>query len=486
MGSDLFAELPGVAGVVGPDHQSLDTTYYDTGDLRLARAGITVRRRAGGADAGWQAELPVGHGRRELHVPPERSAQQVPAELAGLVLAYTADRPLRVCAHIEAERDVWHLVGATGDVLVEVADDSVRSQALSPDAQPVRTWHEIVLAGGGKDLLASVADRLGDAGIVPSYEAGGLARTLGADLPERTPVLDHDSSAGAVVTCYLRTQVERLRAADVGLRLDMPDGVHDLRVAVRRLRSCLRVFSAIIDPDGIRLLSAELKWLSDVLGDARDSQVLGRSLTRAVDATPVELVLGPVRATIERQLARPTADTDRAVRTALASGRYLSLLDALDALVADPPYRDRANQPAVRTLPPLVGKAYRTTRRKAAAAASAEHGPRRDEAMHALRRSVKRLRYAVEAVEPVVGKAATRYRRRSKDVQVLLGDHHDLVVQRPVLRELGVQAHLSGANGFTFGLLYGRGDELALDLERRYPGLWRRLATTKARRWMRG
>jgi CHAD domain-containing protein len=388
-----------------PDDLPQDVTYYDTSDLRLARAGIALCRRSDG----WHAMLPATD-RGEQLVPLSRSDGEVPTELVDLVRAHTGGRSLTACTDSAADT-------------------------------PAR---------------------------VPS-----------------TPTLDENSSGGAVVTAYLRAQVVELRAADVAVRLDEPDGVHDLRVAVRRLRSCLRVFGGIVDRDRTRPLAAELKWLSDVLGDARDVEVIRDALTQAIDATPSELVLGPVRAEVDRHLARREADTGAALRDALAGRRYLDLLDTLDAVLADPPYRDKAHRRAVRVLPPLARKAYRKARRAADAVGQAERGPQRDDALHRVRKSVKRLRYAAETVEPVVGAPAARYRRQCKKVQGTLGDQHDLVVLRAVLRDLGGQAHLDGGNGFTFGLLHGRAGERAIREEHRFPERWRRLARGKARRWMR-
>ena len=63
-------DLPQVAGTSGPDKEQLEAEYYDTGDLRLIRAGITLRRRRGGHDAGWHLKLPVGPDtRREIRLP---------------------------------------------------------------------------------------------------------------------------------------------------------------------------------------------------------------------------------------------------------------------------------------------------------------------------------------------------------------------------------------------------------------------------------
>ena len=67
-------DLPQVAGTSGPDEEQLEAEYYDTGDLRLIRAGITLRRRRGGHDAGWHLKLPVGpYTRREIRLPLDRA-----------------------------------------------------------------------------------------------------------------------------------------------------------------------------------------------------------------------------------------------------------------------------------------------------------------------------------------------------------------------------------------------------------------------------
>lgn len=65
---DAVTRMPGVAGVASvsrQDQQILDAVYYDTADLRLIRAGMTLRRRTGGQDAGWHLKLPAGAGARD-------------------------------------------------------------------------------------------------------------------------------------------------------------------------------------------------------------------------------------------------------------------------------------------------------------------------------------------------------------------------------------------------------------------------------------
>jgi CHAD domain-containing protein len=284
-----------------------------------------------------------------------------------------------------------------------------------------------------------------------------------------------------VVAGYLSGRIAELRSGELATRRSGGHGVHDMRVAARRLRSTLRTFRSVVGQGRSRAVGSELKWLSDVLGDARDAEVLARDLAAGVAATPVDLVLGPVLATVDRHLARAAADADAALRSALDSARYEALLASLDALVDAPATTGRAARPAARALPKLVGKAYRRADRAAARVPTA---PDRDAALHEVRKAVKRLRYAAEVAAPVIGAPAERTRKRARRVQRVLGDHHDTVVLRSTLREVGIQAHLAGANAFTFGLLHGRTGAAAARLERHYDRSWRRLAAGHALRWL--
>ena len=97
---------------------------------------------------------------------------------------------------------------------------------------------------------------------------------------------------------------------------------------------------------------------------------------------------------------------------------------------------------------------------------------------------MKRLRYASEVAEPVIGKPAATIRRRCKKIQGILGDQHDYLALRIVLRELGSQTQLNGNNGFTFGVIHGALGQRALRAEHMFDRRWQRLANGKARRWI--
>ena len=98
-------DLPRVAREAGPDEETLEAEYYDTEDLRLLRAGVTLRRRRGGPDEGWHLKLPDGpQARREIRLPLGRAARTVPGELASLVRVYTRSEALRPVARVATVR----------------------------------------------------------------------------------------------------------------------------------------------------------------------------------------------------------------------------------------------------------------------------------------------------------------------------------------------------------------------------------------------
>jgi CHAD domain-containing protein len=203
---------------------------------------------------------------------------------------------------------------------------------------------------------------------------------------------------------------------------------------------------------------------------------------------PPELVLGPVQArlvTAQGTRYRKAHDT---VRSELDGTRYFALLEALDRLIAEPPLTERAAGSADAVLLPLAAKSWRRMRRRhdAAAAVDRTREPERhDAALHELRTAARRARYAGEALAPVHGRRATTWAARMEAVQETLGAHHDSVVIRARLRELGVAAHLDGENGFTYGRLHALEQARAEATRRSYRRRWDRAIRRSPHRWLR-
>jgi len=93
----------------------------------------------------------------------------------------------------------------------------------------------------------------------------------------------------------------------------------------------------------------------------------------------------------------------------------------------------------------------------------------RDAAIHEARKAAKRARYAAEAAEAALGGAARRQAAQDKELQELLGNHHDSVVARTVLLDLAAEARAGGEDTFTYGLMHQSQACQAAEIERALP-----------------
>lgn len=453
--------LDGVATVDPPVEHALEAVYHDAVDLRLLRARVTLRRRTGGPDAGWHLKLPAGTARRELHAPLGRAAKKPPHAVTAPVVGILRGAPTAPVANLSTRRVVHCLRDGAGRVLAEIADDTVTATALAADAghpSEVHAWREVEveLVDGDAALAAAVGERLTAAGARPSASASKVGRVLAgrldgdAEAPADQP--GKRRTAGEFVRAAIGAQVAALEAADVQLRTEQPDAVHQVRVAARRLRSTLTAFRDVIDRDATAPLREELSWLGLQLSEARDHEVAVAHLRDVVSAEPEELVLGPVAARLQQnQLREERAGLDRALAT-VAGERYLRLLDALHALVADPPFTDGAGGRLRPVLRRAVRRSVRRLRRHMRTARRADDKDR-PEALHAVRKAAKRVRYATEIAAPELD-GAKDVVRAAQGIQETLGELQDTVVTRELCRRFGVIALAEGENGFTFGRLH--------------------------------
>ncbi|WP_091378045.1 CYTH and CHAD domain-containing protein [Geodermatophilus sp. DSM 45219] len=507
-----------VAAVDGPEEQALEATYYDTPDLRLLRSRVTLRRRTGGADAGWHVKLPGANGsRRELHQPPGRAARTAPRSVTGPVLGLLGTAAAEPVATIATRRVVHRLLDEQGRVLAELADDSVVGTALATDpGEPatVTSWREleVELVDGDEALLEAVAERLVAAGARPSALPSKLGRVLDGRLPVPAPPAAEPEAAedggsgtkgtkgtkgkkrkkaakgerlpartaGEVVLGAVAGQLKALRDADLAVRTEQPEGVHDLRVACRRLRSILAAFRPVLDREHTDPLRTELQWVGAQLSGARDTEVALSHLRELVAAQPVELVLGPVAARLQQTEIKDHEAGARRVTRTLTDRRYLQLLDALDALLAQPPVTELAAEPASAPLADAVRRSGKRLRRLVEAAREAE-GAERHHLLHEVRKATKRVRYTAEVAATGFGEPAAALVACTKEVQDRLGTAQDTVVTRDVAVRLGRAAYAAGENAWTYGRLHALEEARAAAAEDGFwtlePGLRRAIRT---------
>jgi CHAD domain-containing protein len=296
-------------------------------------------------------------------------------------------------------------------------------------------------------------------------------------LPRITvPELAQDPSAAQAIRRAVAASVHRLVRHDpVVRRGEDPEGVHQARVATRRLRSDLRTFSPLLDADWTGRLRDELRDLADLLGAVRDADVLLQRLRAAAATLPdsegaaAEVLVADLAAVREADRARLLAAMD--------DPRYATLLADLAEAAAQPAVLDEASQPAAEVLPPLAAGPWRRLRR--AVRQLGDDPP--DAALHAVRILAKRARYAAEAVAPVAGQAATDFARAVARLQEVLGDHHDAVVAQGWLREAAAR---HPGEAFAAGTLAGLEQAEAQRCREAWPAAWAAASRKQLRGWM--
>jgi CHAD domain-containing protein len=444
-----FTDIEGVARVERPETQNLDAVYFDTPDRDLATHRITLRRRTGGVDAGWHLKLPAGpDARTEVREPLSATNggthHDVPAELLDVVLAIVRDRSVSPVARISTKREVQLLYGADDVALAEFCDDQVTAGRIGDETTAEQRWREweLELAGpeATTELLDTLSGRLLSAGAEPARSGSKLARVL-----DTTPI---ELPTGDPLHRAVAELLGELLVWDRAVRAETDDAVHQMRVTTRKIRSLLQASPESFGLSDDTPIVDELRELGNVLGEARDAEVLAERYRRSLDAVLPELVRGPIR---ERLIDGAEDRYQNGLRRSLEmmrSRRYFRLLDALEVIVAQPPQTDQKSDPAAVV---AAGKKVR----KAAKAARHAGNEDRDEALHRIRKRAKRLRYTAAAV------GAKKVAKRAKAVQSLLGDHQDSVVSRGHLTEQADAAHAASEDDFTYGLLYQLESDLA-------------------------
>jgi CHAD domain-containing protein len=275
---------------------------------------------------------------------------------------------------------------------------------------------------------------------------------------------------------------ERLRRAIAGQTAEMdrleqevrlgndPECVHDMRVAVRRLRSILRSARPMLERRWVEELRAELDWIGGRLGAVRDLDVLSQELHAQAetlnggDAALAAELLRPLR--IEREQGRVS------LVDALSDERYTRLREMLDAASRSlPTLRDDVQ------LDELAAREFKRLRKRGKPDPADSNG-----ALHKRRIRAKRVRYAAELIDKSERPKAARFVKEAKRFQDLLGDHQDAVVARRHLRRLARTAGRAGA-GVAAGRLIQLQEQRIEDARRRLPKAWKRLMKRGRAAW---
>jgi len=456
---DLSGLVPD--GRVGePQTYLLEATYYDTEDTVLAVNRTTLRRRSGGTDGGWHLKRPstVKAARRELAVDFDEAPYDggVPAALTEQVAAIVRTGTLAPVATITTDRTVTSVFDGDGREIAVFCEDVVSAESLLPGGG-VNRWAEweFELVDGDATILKRAKAYLKDAGARKASSTSKLARAIGSQPADvHRPALPKKPTALDLVISDLAAHRDALVAYDPLARDDAPDAVHQMRVAARKLRSILTSYPQVLAPEAAAPISEELRLLGEVLGDVRDLEVQleTNELLLARENAPEDLVAVLVdgeRIRHERAL--------KSMRFALSTHRYLTLLNDLDRLIAEPVKGPDADRPARDVAAEAVAASYKRLRK-------AQKGLRDHEVwshdwveqLHTIRKRAKAARYTAESTEALRRASLHKVGHYAKQIQTHLGVFNDTAVNRARLLAVGGNTPLSPQAHFVLGRLDAR------------------------------
>jgi CHAD domain-containing protein len=428
-------------------------TWLDTFDWRLYKAGLTLQfeqARRGGllvlskADGTPQAEQRVTRWPRR----PGLAEDLPPGPVRDRILVLTSPRALLPIVKAVSTVSVNRLLNADGKTVARLVEDHVTVTAPTPSTAGGTTTAELP----PRLAVAEVRGYPGQA----RKAAGLLASTPGVSHASQSVFIaaltalgrhpaDYTSGVEAEITATMPASVAvarlLLRLLDTvelnvdGVLRDIDtEFLHDLRVAVRRTRSAIKLLGAVLPADLAEHFKGEFKWLGDVTTPVRDLDVhlLGfDALTeQLVAASPADLE--PLHAFLARRRAREF----RRLAAALRGPRFRAITDdwrkaLLEIRDVDGPRRRRPTAAALALS--ATGRSYR----RIAAQGGTITSDSPPESLHDLRKRAKELRYLLEFFAPLHDQVA--YRKVLSDLKQLqdcLGEFQDSEVQRAEIRAL--------------------------------------------------
>ena len=429
----LSAQRPEAVEVV-------DQRWVDTFDRRLRRVGVTLLLSWGQRPEGGTAEIEGVNGSHAWSVPCHlprsrrndrgwRLEQLIGEGPATSVLGpLIGGRALLPIASLRARRHSISLRDTRGRTLGEVRwEERLGARGVMP-----RTWLRVTLLHQGQRRAKELRGRLvGVDGLEPS-SGGWLAWLDRAEGPRVRPI-DPGWPSAEAVRRILRDLMDVVSANTPGVLADLDvEFLHDLRVAVRRARSAVKLVGDCLPGAGVARLGSDLRWMGDLTTPTRDMDVLLQALSSSGDAAAEPLL---------RHLAERRAEEWSQLAAQIGSPRWRTALRRWAAVTRGSAAAVPGDRPVEALAHERAGRAYRRAFRIALALGPASP----PEAFHSLRKRCKELRYLLEFFAPALD--GVEYRELLtvlRSLQDCLGEFQDTQVQESELMKLAPMAATSG------------------------------------------
>lgn len=440
-GASLLRGHPLLSGRKAKAAQQV-STYFDTDDETLRKAGFSLRVRQAG-DRYVQTIKQNGHASAGLFERPEweRKVAGSDVDLAaaeetplGDILTGKVRKRLGPIITADVKRTVWQIM--QGDSEVElVLDEGLITGG--DNSAPVSELELELKAGDAASLLDVARELAGQVplrlGVMSKAERGyALANGASFKVAKAEPILlDGAMSAaeGFAVIANACLRHFRLNEPLVSRQQD-PAALHQSRVAMRRLRSAFTLFRPVIADAEYERLREEVRWFTDQLGDARNLDVLIKRLPPGKEGSP--------GADLQARLADARAEAYAQVTGTLASARLRRLMLDLVGWIETGAWRagDAAGQPLTAFAVRQLDKRWRKVKQGGRDLEALAAEPR-----HRLRIEIKKLRYAVEFLSSLQTDQATAAEQKAfltalEEMQERLGELNDVETAQALLARM--------------------------------------------------
>ena len=434
-----------------PTHETLRSIYFDSDDRFLRKNGLTLRVRRVG-EKNVQTIKTVDRGAKWF----ERSEWEQPIEgdqpdlarvmdtAIGRVFTDDVRNKVKPIFETRIERETYHFNG--NDTAIAMAFDE--GQIVTNNSSIPISEIELELEHGNPAELFKIARAIND--VVPAQLNVKSKSERGYELVEKEPLtaerayepeLSPGMSAGRAFTLIGRSCLRHLVANVSATENRDAEALHQMRVALRRLRAAISLFSDVVSDDRIEAIKTELRWLAREFGPARDLDTLVIEVLRPLRKQHAnELGL----AGISKMFGRQRLKAYRRAQEAVQSTRFRKIvLDTAEWIEAgpwsmseDPLRRARREMPVE-----FHAAAQLTQRRKKIRRRGAQIGDLSAVQLHRLRIQAKKTRYAVEFFSSLYQgkKAGKRCKKVLSSLMVLqdsLGRFNDIVTRKALFENI--------------------------------------------------
>ncbi|MCP3477399.1 CHAD domain-containing protein [Bradyrhizobium sp. CCGUVB1N3] len=430
----------------------LKAVYYDTPKRALQRNGLSFRVRQSGARftqtvKADSANDPLRRGEWEASVP--SAAPDIALALPFIPEKLRAGldrRPLEAVFTTDIHRRQRIIDLPSGTVEVAFDQGFLKSGDRSMPVSEI----ELELKSGSASAIYELALRLAEHGPVRPSIRSKSARgfDLAADTPPTArrprklrldPSASLDETFAAILRACLLHLLQSLPAAEDGRN---PEGIHQLRVALRRLRSAMHLMQSVLPVSKLDLLRADAKWLGQNLSAAREWDVFQHETLRTV-AQGCPSIAG--FDALERAAEQHRTDSYDKARLALTDRRASYFVIGLGGWIEARGWRgDVAAEQLAQLAEPAMNFARRilSTQHAKVLKRGRRFKSLTAEELHRLRLAVKKLRYVADFLLPLYGqrKSATRFSDRLADLQHELGIYNDMAATASLLADIGMES----------------------------------------------